>query len=53
MRLEVESFVKSDEIKDFQGLNCTNLSYYHELKTFHQRIGKKHIDIYIFLVSSF
>ena len=46
--LEVESCVESDEIKDFQGLNCTNSSYYHKLKDFHQRIGKKHIEIQIF-----
>ena len=36
MRLEVKFLVKSEEIKLFSSFNCANLSYYQELKDFHQ-----------------
>ena len=34
-RLEMDFYVKNDEIKFFQGLNCADLSYYRKLKEFH------------------
>ena len=41
-------FLKNYEIKDFQSLNSANLSYYHKLKDFHRKFGKKYIQIKIF-----
>ena len=44
-RLEMNSLVKSDKLKVFQGYNSFNSSYYHKLKDLYQKFGKKHILI--------
>ena len=44
-------FMKTYEIKDLQRLNSSNSSYYNELKNFHEKVGKKHTQMKIFIIS--
>ena len=50
-RLEMKFFMKKHKFNEFKGFNIANLSHYHELNDFHQKIGKKHIHKKIFTIS--